>query len=69
MDEHYPQRGDAVAYWIKLYRDRQDDGTEAWRVLDDLLDDYRLLADRGEPLPDTIAQVPDLTDYPGGGEY
>lgn len=67
MSSHHPQRGDAVAQWIKSYRDRYDSQNPAWHVLDDLLDDYRLLADRGRPLPDTISQMSDHDDHPYAG--
>lgn len=48
-----PRRDDAVEAWIKRHRDQHDRrGTpsDAWYVLDDLLDDYRLHADTGTML-------------------
>lgn len=52
-----PRRGDEVEAWIKRHRDRQKvggTGTPQWdvpyKVLDDLLDAYRLHADTGMPL-------------------
>lgn len=43
-----PKRGDEVEAWLKAWRD-QEIG-EAWRALDDALDDYRLHSDTGSPL-------------------
>jgi hypothetical protein len=51
MQDHYPRRDDAVAAWIKRQRECYTPGTSSWHALDDLLDDYRLMADTGQPLP------------------
>lgn len=50
-----PRRGDAVAEWIKRARDEhghESDDLPAWRLLDELLNDYRLRADEGRDLSD-----------------
>lgn len=48
-DQPYqPRRGDAVEAWIKSNRDDCSSNSVAWNVLDDLLEDYRLLADTGK---------------------
>ena len=49
---HQPMRGDAVEAWIKRQRNCYDQGSDEWYALDDMLDDYRVLADTGEELPD-----------------
>jgi hypothetical protein len=43
-----PRRGDDVEAWLRQWRDQYAD--DAWRALDDALDDYRLHADTGAPL-------------------
>lgn len=51
MTTYQPERGDAVEAWIKRHRDSYGSQVDdAWRVLDDLLDDYREHADTGTPL-------------------
>jgi len=51
MEAHYPRRGDAVEALIKQRRDSYDERSLPWDILDDFLDDYRLMADTGEPMP------------------
>jgi len=67
MSPYYPQRNDAVDQWIKLYRDLHDSGTREWSLLDDLLDDYRLLADTGKPLPGPTLAPQTVSDHPYAG--
>lgn len=50
-----PHRGDAVAEWLKGYRDGLVQGTTAWYAVDDLLDEYRLRADLGLTLAEELA--------------
>jgi hypothetical protein len=46
-----PRRDDAVAAWLKRRRDEQPDkDSGSWRVIDDLLDEYREHAETGTPL-------------------
>jgi hypothetical protein len=47
--EHLPRRDDAVATWLKKWRDQRDPRPAHW-VLDEMLDLYRLHADTGTPL-------------------
>lgn len=47
---HRPQRGDAVAQWLRAQREAAADYPEAYQVTDGLLDLYRLHADMGIPL-------------------
>lgn len=49
---HEPRRGSDVEQWLRRERDRygQDRSVTEWRVLDDLIDDYRLHADTGVPI-------------------
>lgn len=52
-----PRRGDAVAEWIKRARDEhghESGDLPAWRILDELLNDYRLRADTGTPLDQDV---------------
>jgi hypothetical protein len=52
-DRRLPARGDNVEAWLKRARDAYSPyGKEGdyFRLLDDLLDDYRLHADTGTPL-------------------
>jgi hypothetical protein len=52
-EQHRPQRGSDVEAWLKAKRDVYNDesgASGAWWALDDLLDDYRLHADTGQPL-------------------
>jgi hypothetical protein len=66
---HQPMRGDVMESIIKERRDTYDEGSVPWEVLDDFLDDYRLMADTVQPYPLELPKEPDFTDYPGGGEY
>lgn len=57
-----PRRGDEVEAWIKRTRDlynRQGRYGDviAWNALDDLLDDYRLHADTGQPLDVHVSEL------------
>lgn len=52
-----PRRGDLVEAWIKRRRDGNDKGTDAYDVLDNLLDDYRLHADTGTDLSESVERV------------
>jgi hypothetical protein len=45
-----PERNDAVATWLKAFRDTYQENTIEWSALDSLLDDYRYQADLGQPL-------------------
>jgi hypothetical protein len=49
-----PRRGDEVEYWVKRCRDAHHPGDARWHAFDDMLDEYRLLADTGCPLPGTL---------------
>jgi uncharacterized protein YegP (UPF0339 family) len=55
---HRPHRDDEVATWMKRKRDTHTPDSTAWRALDDLLDDYRLHADVGEPLDRDVHEPP-----------
>jgi hypothetical protein len=46
---HQPMRGDVMEAIIKERRDTYDQGSLPWDVMDDFLDDYRLMADTGQP--------------------
>lgn len=56
-----PRRDDAVAVWLKAYRDQfnKNDGNHIvqWNALDDLLDEYRLRSDTGLSLADDIEKA------------
>ena len=66
---HQPKRDDDVARWLRQVRDSYGNhgrfGTNAHRVIDDLLDEYRARADYGLTLDDNITQLPDY----GSGDY
>lgn len=53
---HVPHREDAVATWIKRKRDGWERGDNEWRLIDWLLDDYRLHADTGAPLSEDVVE-------------
>lgn len=54
-EPHEPHRGSDVEAWIKRTRDEYGSSTDdAWRVLDDLLNDYRLHADTGTALVNEV---------------
>lgn len=57
-----PRRGSDVEVWITSWRDRYPPGP-AWKVLDDLLHDYRLRADTGLNLH---ADIADAGQFGGG---
>ena len=48
---HQPMRGDVMEAIIKERRDTYDKGSVPWDILDDFLDDYRLMADTGQSCP------------------
>lgn len=52
--KQHPRRGDAVETWLKKYRDTHDNlgADSVWAIVDDLLDEYRLMADQGKGLLD-----------------
>lgn len=57
---HQPYRGSDVEAWLKAQRDRWPNapGTQIeWRMLDDLLEQYRLKADTGLLLQQTIEEA------------
>jgi hypothetical protein len=45
--EHYPRRGDWIDGWLVRQRDRYQPHSMPWATLDDLLTDYREMADVG----------------------
>ena len=63
MPEHNPRRGDPIEKWLKEARDRferskdySDMAYYAYTTLDDLLDEYRFMADCGDSLwTETVA--------------
>lgn len=58
MNDHYPQRDNQVAAWIKDRRDQYPKdhslAPSAWDALDNLLDEYRLAADTGQSLENIV---------------
>jgi hypothetical protein len=50
-DAYVPGRSDAVEAWLKAWRDSFLMGDEEWNVIDSMIDEYRLAADTGSPLP------------------
>jgi hypothetical protein len=46
----HPDRDDDIAAWLKRHRDEYGKNSLEWRVVDLLLDTYRLHADTGTPL-------------------
>ena len=49
-EEHRPQRGDAVAQWLRAQREAAVGYPTTYQAVDGLLDLYRLHADTGTPL-------------------
>jgi len=47
---HVPGRGSDVEAWVRRWRGLCAPGSPAYYLLDDMLDEYRLLADTGRPL-------------------
>lgn len=56
-EPHHPMRDDAVARWIKCWRNSLDQ--QEWYVLDHLLDDYRAHADYGLDLHEEVPEPPE----------
>lgn len=59
--DHIPMRDDQIELWLKAHRDAWTsvDGpmNPQWTALDDLLDTYRLHADTGTPLYQTVHEA------------
>lgn len=53
---HQAKRGDEIEAWLKATRDKYAGyvPVEEWLALDAALDDYRLHADTGTPLSETV---------------
>lgn len=61
-------RGSPVEEWLEWQRDNRPADSIEWGVLNDLLRDYRALADRGLPLTDRTSGVAAVLDRDGGVE-
>lgn len=48
--EFYPRRGDRIEEWLKSLRDQHVHMSAEWRLLDAMLDQYRLDADTGSQI-------------------
>lgn len=53
---HKPERKSDVEKWIKKNRNSYPSRSSKWYALDDLLEDYRLHADTGTPLSETVQE-------------
>jgi hypothetical protein len=57
-----PRRDDDVAAWIKARRDAYygigRKYRDAWQAMDDLLDEWRLLADTGRTVAEALTEAP-----------
>lgn len=54
---HFPVRGDDVETWLRVWRGRYGQQyLDAFQVIDALLDDYRLHADTGASLYETVSE-------------
>lgn len=60
-----PRRDDAVAAWLKAQRDAAADYPQAYDVIDQLLDEYRLHADTGTPLHEHCCEGGNIDDCAG----
>lgn len=56
-EKHFPRRNDQVAIWLKNRRDEEK--TNKWEAIDDLLDIYRLHSDTGTALNDPLGEEAD----------
>lgn len=45
--DHQPHRASEVCLWLKKWRNEYEPQTEAWTAIDNMLDNYRLMADIG----------------------
>lgn len=54
-----PQRDDEVAKWLRRKRDDHYPHSEAWEYIDWILDEYRLRADYGRSLTDSLDGLED----------
>ena len=48
--EFYPRRGDKIEEWLRSLRDAHPNMSAEWRLLDAMLDQYRLDADTGSQI-------------------
>ena len=54
---HWPKRGSDVEVWLMAQRDLYELGSREWVSLDQSLDEYRLRADHGRKLSDSIEDI------------